>query len=237
VAAGEFDAAVVNAYAYAATPAVVAVLEGILYRQDIRTDPAGFGVYHISVPYGPRKYETGSFRFSFDTTGGTIHIKASKQTVAKYPPTAPDHKQLIGVHGDEVDGADVVIPALKISVHFKHPMAVVTIPFAKQLARYTGKSNSDFFLTCNPGEVLFLGATGSDGTDCEAEVNYQFAFSENLQNQVIGAISGINKDGWDVAWIAYKDAVDGNKPVKQPEFIYVERVYDRIPMALALGFG
>jgi hypothetical protein len=193
----------------------------------------------VEVPYARKTNQppTGQWSFSFDTTGGSFHIKASKETVNSYGTDPPDFKQLIGVNGDDVDGADVVIPSLKINVNYKHPAGVVSIAFAKTLARLTGRVNSSEFLTFAAGEVLYLGSTGSDGSDVEAEVGYQFACEENLQGQVIGAITDIQKDGWDISWIRWKDAVDGGLPVKNPEFIYVERVYDRVDLASALGFG
>lgn len=237
IATGTNDQSYVKLFAYGGTPAILGTTDGLLYRQDIKVEPGGFNRWLVSVPYAARKQQTGEFTFSFDTTGGSFHIKASKETVGRFPNTAPDCKQLIGVNGEEVAGADIVIPALKWNISFRHPLGFVTIPFTKHLARQTGKCNSDTFLYSAAGEVLFLGATGSDGSTAEAEVGYQFAHSENLQNEVVGAITGIQKDGWNVAWIKWKDAVDDGKSVKQPEFVYVERVYDRIAMATALGFG
>src|SRR5688500_14521459 len=81
VADGIADQATVTAFAHSATPSVQAVIEGILYRQDIRIDPQGYAVYHVSVPYGPKSKQMplGDYSFSFDTTGGTVHIKNSKQ--------------------------------------------------------------------------------------------------------------------------------------------------------------
>lgn len=238
-ASGTQDESFVHAYAMAATSAIYPTIYGSLYRQDIRVTPNGFNQWGVSVPYARKgnKPPTGQWTFSFDTTGGSFHIKASKETVNSYGTSPPDYKQLIGVNGDDVEGADIVIPALKINVTYKHPQGVVTIGMAKTLARLTGKVNNSTMLTCDAGEVLYLGSTGSDGSEAEAEVGYQFAMSENLQGQVIGAITGIEKDGWDVAWIKWKDAVDGGKAVKQPEFIYVERVYERVDLASALGFG
>jgi hypothetical protein len=238
VAQGEHSSGIVNAYALGATPAIVVHRNAILYRQDVQLEPAGYDVYYITVPYAQKKKENGSFHLSFDTSGGTLNLKASKQTVASYPEGAPDHGGAIGVKSNkEVEGADVVIPALKLSVKFSHPAGIVTIPRIKQLARWTGNVNSDTFLTFSPGEVLLLGAKGSEGSEAETEVSYDFACSENLQNKVIGGITVAEKQGWDLYWVAFKNDVDGSRPVTKPEYIYVERVYDRIPMAASLGFG
>jgi hypothetical protein len=234
---GTQDAAFVKAYAIGATPAMVSTIQGTLYRQDIIVDPGGFEIFYVQVAYGVEKRELGSWRFNFDTTGGTLHIKSSKSTVNSYGTSPPDHKQLIGYNGDEVEGCEIVIPALKINVFYSHPLGIVTISKAKQLAQYTGTVNSASFLGFAAGEVLFLGATGSDGTDVEAEVQYQFACSQNATGLTIGDISGIAKQGHDYLWIRFKDAVSGLYAVKQPQFVYIERVYDRTDLATVLGFG
>lgn len=237
MASGTNDAAFVKSFALAATPAVVSTVQGTLYRQDLQIESQGHELFYITVPYGPRKNETGQFRLTFDTTGGTVHITASKETVGKFPSDAANHKQLIGVHGDNVDGTDIVIPALRISVVFRHPLGMITIPQIKNLAGYTGCVNSDTFLTFAPGEVLFLGASGSEGSDAETEVTYQFACSQNVSGLSIGDVASVVKKGHEVAWIAYKDDTDDGKPVKRPQAVYVERVYDTIAMSTSLGFG
>lgn len=243
-ASGTNDQSYVRAYTIAATPAVVASIYGTLYRQDVAVDPVGYEVWKVSVPYATAKHETGSFRLTFDTTGGTVHISNSKETIAKYAATgitAPDYKQLIGVNGEDVDGVDVVIPALKLTAHYRHPAAIVSLARIKYLANITGNVNSTPFMTFAAGEVLFLGCSGSEGTDAETEVQYQFACSANASGLTIGAIADVVKKGHEVAWIKYKDNTDtaGGTvyPVKQPEFVYVERVYDTIDLSLALGFG
>jgi hypothetical protein len=242
VAQGEHNEAIVKATALAAIPAIVATAEGILYRQDLQVEPAGYDVYYITAPFAQRKKENGTWRLTFDTTGGTLNIKAARQHVASYPdgPGTPNHGGAIGVKSNkEVEGVDIVVPALKLTVHFKHPAGIVTLPRIKNLARWTGNVNSDTFLTFAPGEVLFLGATGSEGSDAETEVAHHFACSENLQDKVIGGITVAQKQGHDVYWIEFKNDVSATppRPVSPPEFIHVERVYDRIPMAASLGFG
>lgn len=237
VASGSNDRSFVKGYALMHTDPVVAVTEGNLYRQDVRVDPGGHKVFYVTVPYAPRKYQVGQFRFTTSSTGGTLHVKASRQTVAKYPSSAKDHKQLIGVHGDNVDGADIVIPAMKLTCHFKHPAAVFSLPYAFYLADLTGSVNSDVFLGRPPGTLLYLGHDGSDGTDAEAEVAYHFAYEKNLENLVFGSITGVAKQGWDLLWISWKDNVTGNEAGREPKAVYVERVYQRIAMATAFGFG
>lgn len=137
-AAGSNDQAYV--YAYAATTGTAASIthaSGLLYRQDISVSPIGYELFRVEVPYGPRKRESGEYSLDFDTTGGTLHITNSKETVNKYTapgkPDAQDMGGAIGVNGDDVSGTEIVIPALRLTVNFKHPAAVITLSHVKNL--------------------------------------------------------------------------------------------------------
>lgn len=238
-ATGTTDSMYVLSHATLATP----VIYNGLWRQDIRVDPVASDHFTVTVPYGPFDVTPGEFRLSFDTTGGTIHILASRETKQKVKRgggAAPDFKGLIGVHQDQVDGVDVVIPALRLTVHFQHPLGVVSLARIKALARNTGKVNSDAWLSFKAGEVLFLGATGDEGNAAPTNVAYQFACMENASGLTIGNIAGINKNGHEYVWIYYKDGVDAGppvRPIKTPEFAYVERVYEEVAFKSLLGFG
>lgn len=237
------DAAEVEAAAYALTAPTVLTQWGLLYRQNISTEPEAADQWHVTVNYGPRERETGSFSLSFDTTGGTANTKVGLSTPHSYKATGeteepPDQKSAIDVQEDgSVNGMDTIVPALKLSVHFKHPQGVITLPQIKAIARATGCVSDSPFLTFEPGEVLFLGATGSEGSDAETEVTYQLACSENLEDETIGPFTGVTKDGWDVAWIRFKPAVEGGLGLHVPRWLYVVRVYRRKNLAAILGFG
>lgn len=239
VATGSDDGAFVKSYAISATALSVLTPQGTLWRQDIQISHEGFSNWHITVPYAREKAATGSYRFSFDTTGGTVHITNSKETVGKFPATAPNFKGMIGVHDDQVDGVDITIPALKMSYAFKHPLGVMSEAKAKYLSSITGMVSSVLWHGFAAGEILFLGATGSDGTDAEAEVAYHVVASVNATGLSFGDVANVIKKGHEYAWIAWKNAVDAGppkRPVKQPEFVYVERLYDTVDLNIALGF-
>lgn len=239
---GVFDKNTAVAYAIASTPSLVSTEYGILHRDDVRVTQVAYNQWTVEVPYGVRKNATGEWTWDFDTTGGTVHITQAKEELRRYPATtAPNQLGAIAVDGDEVKGIEIVIPAMKINVQFKHPLGVVTLAKAKFLSDMTGKTNSDTFLTFAPGEVLFLGARGSDGSEAEATISYQFAMAANVTGQTIGSIAGVAKRAWEVAWIRYHDtitAADGvDNPTRVAKYVYIDRVYDEIAMADALGFG
>lgn len=239
---GSDDPSIVNSYVIGGTPSLVTTVYGILFRQDIEVSRTAYNQWDIEIPYGERPNESGEWTWDFDTTGGTVHITQAKEEVGRYPAsTAPNQLGAIAVDGDEVKGVEIVVPAMKINVQYRHPLGVITLAQAKYLSNITGRTNSDTFLTFAPGEVLFLGARGSDGSDSEATVSYQFAMAANETGLTIGSIAGVAKKAWQVAWVRYHDTVTSASSVDNPtrvaKHVYVDRVYDEIAMASALGFG
>jgi hypothetical protein len=238
-ATGQQDDGIVRAYALSATPLVIFADVGTLYRGNVQIEPDGHKQYLVSVPYGPRKRETGSSTFRFDTTGATINVKAAKQHIASYPSggSANPHKGSIGVTKDgNVEGAEIVIPALKLIYTFKHPAGVINESHARALAGVTGMTNASPFRGFAAGELLYLGSTGEDGSETEASVEYVLVASANATISV-GDITGIFKGGHHLLWIEFKNEVDGGKPAVQPERVHIERVYDPVDFASAFGWS
>ena len=236
-AVGSSSISYVRAYAMGGTPAAVATAEGILYRQDIAIQQVAYNHFTVDVPYAKEKNVTGEWTWDFDTTGGSVHITNAKQEVDRFGAGAPDQKGAIGVDGDQVHGVEIVIPAMKINVTYKHPKGIITIPRAKYLSSITGMVNNSPFMTFAAGETLFLGARGSDGTESEASISYSFAMSLNASGLSIGDVAGVVKKGHDVAWVRYEDKDVGGKPTRVPRYVYVDRVYDTVDLASGLGFG
>lgn len=242
-ATGSSDETFVFAYATSATPVVTFAAGKTMYRQNITLDPRGPSFFVVTSSYSPRKNEMGEYSFSFDTTGGTIVITQSYETLQSYKATGvagdiPNHKGAIDVQGNDVKGTTVVIPALKMTYRFKHPLGVVNESLARNLARATGKTNNDIWHGFRPGECLFLGATGEDGSDSPASVDYSIACSENVTGLTIGDIANVAKRGWDAIWVAYFEEKDddANERTMRPKYAYVERVYREMNFAQTLGF-
>jgi hypothetical protein len=230
---------IAKAYATSVVSPSVDTPQGLLWLQNIQIDHDGFQLWTATANYGQENRNLGAVKFSYDTTGGSVHITNSKATIAKFAKAgdaAPDNKQLIGVNGDQVEGVDIILPALKLNYSFRHPAGFVSESQARYLASITGMVNSVLWHGFQPGEALLLGASGSGGTDSEAEASYSIAASANATGLTIGEIASIAKKGHEYAWIQYKDVVDGGKPIKQPKYVYVERVYDEVDFFAALGF-
>lgn len=222
--------------------------------------------------------------FSFDTTGGTMHISqkkslrgwavrgASPADVQKYvkpaeesefPPSDPAEWELkdqylwdgaIGVTPDlDVEGCDVVIPKLALSMRKLFNPASVTTEYIKNLARITGHTNNAAFKGYEAEELLFLGARGQM-QGIYFMIEFVFDASENIDNFVIpgtGNAEGtevadaakwnpnpIVKKGHDFFWIWYQRQVKDDEKVARPVplIAYSDRVYDTANFAI-MGIG
>lgn len=246
-AKGSVDDSFVLAAAAAATPVNLFAPNGKLFRQEILTNWTAANYCEVRVVYGPRDPDEMSVQF--DTTGGSVHITSSKSTTSRWGVgglnDAPDMKGTIGVNGDDVAGCDIVVPALKLTISKRHPQGVITLNQVRTFARHTAYVNHDNWLGFNPGEVLFLGCSGGWGPEAETAIQYQFACSENAQENpggidkrlTIGDVANVIKQGHDYCWIRYADGEDGGRPVKEAKHVYVERVYSRVSFVGLFGFA
>lgn len=161
---------------------------------------------------------------SFDSTGGTQHITQSLATVGRHGPSASDQLGgAIGYDGENVNGVDIAVPVWNWSE--THYLQVINSAAYYGL---TGKVNADVFRGFQPGEVLFLGASGSKRGDGLWEITFKFAASPNKTALTVGEITDIAKKGWEYLWVQYGDDVDDTAKlrIKKPIAVYVEKVYE-----------
>jgi hypothetical protein len=215
---------------------------------DVSWERIGFQLYDFTITYIDvakadeiRQLDTGEARFSFSTMGGTVRVFHSLETANRYAlpgKTAANHGKLIGVTPDGVEGADIVIPAMSFTIDYRHPKAVITHAFRRTLGLMTGTTNDATFMTHPAGEVLYMGAQGSQGTHSDPQLSHSFLHAENLTDQVIGAITGIAKAGHDYLWVVYEEDVDSGakRKIKKPIEVHVEKLYKPSSFS-ALGIG
>ena len=192
---------------------------------------------------------------SFDTGGATQHItqaipKGSGNSLdfeSRFPSTATNMSGAIGMDGDSVQGVDIVVPQLTWNESYDVPWRYVTTAYIKKLSSLTGTVNDAAFRGFDAGEVLFLGASGSQQWDSDKgdgpwNLSYKFVASANQGSGktypaiTIGSISGIEKDGHDYLWVRYEDTVSNNSLIKRPKAVYVDKVYGRADFN-ELGIG
>ena len=175
--------------------------------------------------------EEETVSFAFDTGGGTMHRNQSLKTVSKAPNDAPDFNGAIEVDNEgNVNGVDVTMPVLNFTETHTMSGSRVTTSYKKNIAALTGTVNRSSFRGFAPGEVLFLGASGSKRSkklSAPWEITFRFAVSPNQSSVSVGKLKVSNKKGWNYLWVRYADKVADNKKnvIKEPVAAYVEQVY------------
>ena len=189
-------------------------------------------LYEINVFGDGSSQDDPEPSFAFDTGGGSRHISQSLKTVGKYPATAPDFGGAIEVDNEgNVNGVDISMPMMNFSeTHYFRPSKVST-RYKQRLAELTGKVNSKNFRGYNPGEVLFLGASGTrrgKHAGDHWEISFRFAVSPNRESLQVGSLTVKEKFGWDYLWVRYADDISSDQKslIKKPVAAYVERVYE-----------
>lgn len=227
------DVGTLQAAVLATAPSIV----GALYLDKITRDYDEAGdCWVFTVDYTERVPES-TLRWSFDTQGGSIRITNSLNT-NKYPAAAANMNGAIGYSGDQVEGVDKVIPALKLTASYRWPANTFTTAAANTIASMTGTTNSAAWQGYAAGELLFLGASGEIVPNRPVEVTYYFAASANATGLSIGSITGIAKKGHEYLWILWEDDEDATakRLTKNPLAVYVERIYAEAVFT-SLGIG
>lgn len=170
--------------------------------------------------------------FDFDTGHGSQKITNSIKTVARYEREvdaangnlAPNMKGLIGANGQQVEGAEVEVPATTFTTKARFQGQYVTHDFIRGINLYYATVNATPWKGYGVREVKFLGTTGSQKGTGDPEVSLKWAYSPSVTRDY-GDVKNVTKAGWDWLWIRYVDAKVGNFLVKVPQFVYVEQVY------------
>jgi hypothetical protein len=228
-----------DAEVHALLNATAPPLWGNLPLKNTAIDPVSDILWDGRAEYGQRDTSYDS-TLAFDTTGGTSHITQSIATIGRHGPGACDLRGAIGVTQDAVDGVDITIPAFAWSEGRNFPVAQVTDTYITNLCLLTGSTNVAQFKQFQPGEVLFLGASGRR-ENFIWNLEFKFVSSPNRSNFQIAGINVTRKRGHDYLWCQYR-------PVKVPgtdgalrmwqrvQAVYVEQVYPEKDFSL-LGLG
>jgi hypothetical protein len=175
------------------------------------------------TPTQPGEEAHLSDEYSFDTSGGTVHITQSILTKEIQNRGGggllPATGGAIGVSKDGVAGTDKVSPKLEFSI--TKEVAFITLAFFGFAA----------------GEVLFLGARGQRQGD-EWKVQYAFLTGKNRAEFVIvpGVLILHDVGGHDHIWVEYEDAESAGDLIQRPKRAYLEQIYESEDFT-ALGLG
>lgn len=210
----------------------------LLKRYDVNLERVGETDYwQANVVYRDRPIP----RYSFETGGGTRHIKVGLSHVASYAPTgqdAPNHRGAINVTPDGVEGTDIIAPVYQFAESHTLSALFVTQAYKGIVYGLTGRTNNKAWRGFGIGEVLFLGASGTTNQEGNWEIDYQFAATPTEGEREIGDVTVPTKRGWDFAWVEFEPALDATakRLIRRPIAVHVERVY-RDGDFLQLGIG
>jgi len=193
--------------------------------------------------------ETGESSFSFDTGGGTQHVRYAKASQAwacgSYGSVeyAYNGINVSGKAGSQtIEGVDIACPVYSFSETHYLSNETVTGGYKALLFGLTGKTNNATFRDFAAGEVLFLGASGSKRGDEDWEITFHFSASKNVDDfcadwpAAIKPAVAIPKKGWELAWTLDREFEGANGLVIKPMQIAVVRVYDSDDFS-SLGIG
>jgi hypothetical protein len=191
----------------------------------------------VEIEYGPwpqgQSDETGKTEYSFDTTGETFRATQSRKTVAAYSATSngpPNFGGALNVTRNsdgtnDVEGVEIYVPSFSWSVRKYVDDDAITGDYKRTLASLTGTVNSAPYAGLDTGEVLFMGARGSQRSQDDWEIDYEFSTSPNRRDFYVGNINVPFKYGWDYMWVRYAADENGGELVEVPRHVYIERLY------------
>jgi hypothetical protein len=186
---------------------------------------------------------------SFDTTGQTERVfqswsdsgnPSAYQSSYKNAtdPVDPWNTQgAINVNENSVQGADITVPGFSFTETWSFPAQYVLgrtesqrtkkAPYLRRIYDMTGTVNKARFRVFEPGEVLFLGARGdiSPGS-AMVTITFSFAARANRKEFHVGQIEVAEKRGWDLLWVEYESVADQDRLLKQPRYVFVDRLYE-----------
>lgn len=239
-----------SATKYAATqfPAVSRLGNTISSLERIRLAPFAW-VYTATYKSSTGTPQTNDALFSFTTGGQTQKITHSRSTIQTYVAsggTQIDYKGGINVTDSGIEGVDVHIRSFDFKTTFYVPTGSMTEDYVRKLYQLTGCTNQDSVtfmvrdieLPFDPGELLFLGAEGSERAGFP---DYELALAWSaLPNQTglsVGDITGIEKKGWEYLWVRSEadKSDDGSAIIYKPIQVNIERIYDSQPLTPLIG--
>ena len=216
-------------------------------------DTTGAGHWDVDIRYGTAEPGQSSFdgggssgevSFTFDTSGGTAHIKQARDHVEDYvnSGTAPNHGGAINVTDSGVDGTDVVIAQFSWTENWTLPISYASFAAALLFKNLTGKINALPFRGFGPGQVRFDGAIGgaSSKEPTQAALSYKFVQSDDSSDAMPSFKSDIVKLGWEYIWLEYEKQEDdtAKRIIQPPIAAHVEGVYETGDFSqLGIGTG
>ena len=183
------------------------------------TKSHGNGLFEVQAAYEQSatdrqsRKRIGEKLWLFDTTGGrenVLHGTLIRSGAPAGSGTPPDPGSLINWNGRngsafQVRGVSKIIPSMHECCIVVRRNSDLTGHFRRTVMGLTGCVNSKSFHSWEPGEVLFLGASGgvpfrNDQGVLLVEVTYRFAVRKNADDLHYAGVSLGRAEGWQIPW-------------------------------------
>ena len=194
--------------------------------------------YEQNAPARQARKRIGEKLWIFDTTGGreeVFHGELLRARAASGEPEPPDPGDLIRWNGRngaafQLSGVSRIVSSMRESCIAVHRESELTGSFRRRIMELTGCVTSRAFHSWEPGEVLFLGASGSvpfrnDQGVLLAEVTYRFAIRRNVADLRFAGVSLGRAEGWHVPWSITSPDYSGDTP--RVLGAYLSSVYEK----------
>lgn len=141
----------------------------------------------------------------------------------------------INFDGERVNGVTLPSrPGLEFTIERLKPIADVDNAYIDAVSDLLFTTNDATFEGFPPGEVLFLGLTGSRQGDGDWRLYYKFGRNPNetgvtiVASEVSKNITGIDREGWQYLWVEYNAREDTTRKYLSvdPRFAYVAQVFE-----------
>lgn len=234
---GSDDTTVIRQHMLSVLPSTYDDLKfkSITWKQD------GPLIWTVTANYVQFVPELGSYVFNFDTSGETVHMDVayavfdSASTGGGTAPNLLGAINLVNGPDGHIQGVDgITAPGLRFSIEKMVPQANLTMTYVRTLAGLTGSMNNAEYLGFAAGELLFIGAQGSQSINEGGQltsnpiVTYNFIAAPNVTLTIAG--QAIDKRGHDYISVVNNTREvttgDGEKHIVQlPKWIYSLQVY------------
>lgn len=189
------------------------------------------GVWKATATFSNRQNEIETPRTGFEFSQETRRQKFSLATSA-YGSNAPNLNGAIGAHTADgrvaVEGTDVPASAFTFSKTRIYPVSAINSGFLADVGAIDKNWNLNPFAGFQPGEVLFLGLTGSQRSATDYECTFRFSRRPNIQGVVISGISVPFARGWDEIDVLWETDSDSANAALAPRAraVYVHQVLE-----------
>lgn len=161
----------------------------------------GGGAWVITAQY---RSKPAYWELSIKMTGSTTKMLQSYRTVRGYDCTTQtanenpvlwktygvvrDFNKAIGVNGNNVEGVDVIIPTLDITVNYKFTLSTLSASYLQTLFYLQGTANDSAYtlawkgqsITFAKGDLRFLGSQMKQTSDDQVDITFNFAASKGV---------------------------------------------------------